>query len=120
MIKPSETDDLLDYLHLYDRPDPALRLGPKFADDAYQEIRDKVDKHIEAGDTAFIYRAKTKTPNSTSVVTFIETYPRFARGYVENKLTGVKIPYTLNFCDLIGEGNLKPESCWSDGSSLWE
>lgn len=113
-------DDLLAYLKLYEQPQPESRLGPRFTEDVYQEYQDKFDKHIQNGDRAFIYRSKAKTPNSTAVVTFIETYPRFARGYVVNKLSGVKIPYTLNFCNLITKDVYNPESCWSDGSSLWE
>lgn len=113
-------DDLLKYLNLYENSDSNMRMGPKFTKDVYQDYQNKFDKHIQNGDKAFVYRSKAKTPNSTAVVTFIETYPRFARGYVVNKLSGVKIPYTLNFCNLITEGVYNPESCWSDGSSLWE
>lgn len=63
----------------------------------YILVRERLNTLIKNNTRILIKTKETQYPQNCAVVTLTKTYPRFALGYVENRVTGVKIPYTLNY-----------------------
>ncbi len=86
--------------------------------DPIGDIRDKVKKHVDKGDRVFLVGKDIYGSTPTNVVTLTEVYERFARGYVEVRLSGDKIPYTLSYADILTH-DYTEESYWEDGDSIF-
>lgn len=86
--------------------------------DPIGDIRYKVKRHVDKGDRVFLVCKDIYEPTPTSVVTLTEVYDRFARGYVEARLSGAKIPYTLSYADILTH-DYTEESYWEDGDSIF-
>lgn len=86
--------------------------------DPIGDIRDKVKKHVDKGDRVFLVGKDIYGSTPTNVVTLTEVYERFARGYVEVRLSGAKIPYTLSYADILTH-DYTEESYWEDGDSIF-
>ena len=86
--------------------------------DPIGDIRDKVKKHADKGDRVFLVGKDIYGSTPTNVVTITDVYDRFARGYVEVRLSGAKIPYTLSYTDILTH-EYTEESYWEDGDSIF-
>lgn len=86
--------------------------------DPIGDIRDKVKKHVDKGDKVFLVGKDIYGSTPTNVVKLTEVYDRFARGYVEVRLSGAKIPYTLFYADILTH-EYTEESYWEDGDSIF-
>lgn len=84
-----------------------------------QRIKSKLQKHIDHHDRALIISNNIYAPNSAATVVFTKLYPHFVKGYVLNKLSGYKEPYTVTYNQLICK-DFNEESQWEDGSSLYD
>lgn len=60
-------------------------------------VRKRLDSLIADNKRILVKTKDTQYPQNCSVVTLEKTYDRFAKGYVENRVSHVKIPYTLNY-----------------------
>jgi len=63
----------------------------------YILVRERLDSLIKTNTRILVKTKETQYPQNCAVVTLTKTFPRFALGYVENRVTSVKIPYTLNY-----------------------
>ena len=82
-------------------------------------VKERLQKHIDNGDHALIVEHNIYTPDSAAMVTFTKLYPHFALGYVYNKSSETKEPYTLTYNALICH-DFDKQSRWDNGQSLYE
>lgn len=87
--------------------------------DQEAEMKRRMQKHLDQHQKALIVEHNIYLSDNATVVTFTKLYQHFALGYVENKATGDRMPYTLEYSRLICH-DFNPESQWEDGSKLWE
>ena len=87
--------------------------------DQVSVIKEKLRKHIENGEQALIVEHNIYVPDSATKVTLTQLYTHFVYGYVLNKATGEKMPYTITYNSLICH-DFDDRSCWEDGSSLYD
>lgn len=82
--------------------------GAKNADatpQAYLMIRHKLEKLQAEHKRLSIMMESYLSPQSVVVVEIAKIYDRFALCYSTNRLSGVKIPYTLNYSMLLSRGS---------------
>lgn len=87
--------------------------------DRMARIRVKVSRRINDHQRALLVSNSAYDPNPVSVATLTHAYPRFATGYIEVKINGVKIPYALNYVDLIDHA-FANTSHWENGDSIYD
>lgn len=80
-----------------------------------EALRNKMDKHQRV----LLVSSDIYSPQPTAVVTITALYNNFASGYVLNKLSGDKIPYTINYYSLIAN-DFSIESSWERESLIEE
>ncbi len=83
------------------------------------DLKERLQKHIDKHQRALIVDRGIYTPDNATVVYFTKLYPHFMKGYTLVKRTGVKIPYTLTYNQIIAH-DFNEESQWEDGSKLWD
>lgn len=84
-----------------------------------EQIKKRIQRHIDNGDRALVINKSIYSPDSAATVTFTKLYPHFVLGYVYNKASGTKEPYTLDYNSIICH-DFNPQSQWEDGSPLYE
>lgn len=84
-----------------------------------ENVKKKLQKHIDKGDRALIMAKSIYSPDSATTVTFTKLYPHFVYGYTYNKASGVKVPYTMDYNTLICH-DYNDLSQWEDGTPLNE
>lgn len=87
--------------------------------DRMERMRVKVIRRIKDHQRALLVSKSAYDPNPVSVVTLTHAYKRFATGYIEVMINGAKIPYTLNYVDLL-DHEFAETSHWENGDSIYD
>lgn len=83
-------------------------------------IKQKLQEQMDSGKRMMLVSNDVYTALPTAVVTIVKLYDNFAQGYVLNKLSGVKIPYAINYYSLIANQNaLKLYKTYAEVISEW-
>lgn len=87
--------------------------------DRKKVVRDFLAKQIKEGNRLLLVTIDRYNANPAAVVTIDRLYKNFALGHITNRLSGVKIPYTINYYSLIAKNNIyktyRPESQTENG-----
>lgn len=84
-----------------------------------ERVKTKLQRHIDKHDRALIIAKNVYSPDPAATVVFTKLYPHFALGYILNKATGYKQPYTVTYNEFICKAFDK-RSMWEDGTSLYD
>lgn len=87
--------------------------------DIMAQTQEKIERRIKAHQRVLLVSRSAYDPNPISVVTLTHAYKRFATGYTYVKVSGVKIPYTLNYVDLLSH-SFADTSHWENGDSIYD
>lgn len=84
-----------------------------------EQVKAKLQRHIDKHDRALIIDKDVYSPDSAAVVVFTKLYPHFVSGYILNKATGYKQPYSATYNEFICK-SFDKGSMWEDGTSLYD
>lgn len=71
----------------------------------------QIKKHMDQHERILLVSHDIRSPQSATIVTLEKLYPNFVLGYVINKLTNIRIPYTINYTSIISH-EYSVESVW--------
>lgn len=84
-----------------------------------ERVKAKLQHHIDNHDRALIISKNVYSPDPAATVVFTKLYPHFVKGYLLNKATGYKQPYTLTYNEFICK-SFDKGSMWEDGTSIYD
>lgn len=90
--------------------------------DRKKVVHDFLAKQLDEGNRLLLITIDRYNANPAAVVTIDKLYPNFALGHLTNRLSGAKIPYTINYYSLITKNisykTYRPESQTENGDTF--
>lgn len=65
------------------------------------EVLKQFHKHMDNHERVLVVSHDIYAPQSAAVVTIDKLYNSFALGHIDNRVTGVRIPYTITYASVI-------------------
>lgn len=93
-----------------------------FKVDKKKVVKNLLQKKMNKGRLLLVTKDRYYS-NPASVITIDKLYNNFALGHLTNRLSGDKIPYTINYYSLIAKDDnyrlFRDESSFEDGTSIY-